>query len=170
LHPSGSPLASTNPFYHITSGYRRSSSAQREIFDAAHGPPPRPPNLLITAIAVENRRHLDPADKLVLGEDLPRRQVQLHPLRLIVVGRSTVQERLGPRWKSLQAIGPSERETFRAMPGCAVTQPENIAVAAATRGQPIFLSRSVIELTSVIECPGGPANAEAAAAWSKQRR
>jgi hypothetical protein len=78
-------------------------------------------------LAVENRRHLDAADKLVLGEGLPRRQVHLHPLGLIVVWRSTVQEPLVPRWNSPQAIGPSERETLWAMPGCAVTQPKNIA-------------------------------------------
>src|SRR5438309_4348547 len=42
------------------------------------------------------------------------------------------------------------------MPGCAATQPKNIAGA---RDQLVFSSRCAIELTSVTECPGGPAGA-----------
>jgi hypothetical protein len=50
---------------------------------------------------------------------------------------------------------------FCAITGCAVAQPKNTAAAAARRDQPVFCSRCVIEPTSVIECPGGPARAGA---------
>ena len=59
--------------------------------------------------------------------------------------------------------GPSELETFCATTGCTIIQPKNAPAADETRDQPIFCSRCVIELSSVIKCPGDPARAEAAA-------
>src|SRR5437764_14915117 len=139
-------LAVPDASYHIKDVSRRRRSSARARHDhrcLIYWLPQLRSRTVVTSIPLTN---------WLLAKVCPGARFSCTPCALIVVGRSTVQDPLGPRWKSPQAIGPSEPERRWAIPGCAVTQPKKSIAAAAAGDEPIFLSRN-IELTSSSNVP-----------------